>query len=264
MRPTVAGPTGESARTGAVRAPEAFYVTRTMQALEVLAFGPLSAPQVAAALQVHPRTARRLLARLMDEGYVSRTDDARRLYAPTMRIVALAGQIVEHAELARIGTPYVARLHELTGAAAHLSVPSYRSALCVVHRANGSGPARPQLRELVPSHCTATGKALLSWRERWRESVLDRPLERYTARTLTDPVAVRAEAAEIRARGYAIEDGEYQDGVRAVACPVFSPSREAIAALGASAPREVALDALTERVLTLAGELTDALGARDV
>src|SRR5690349_4795944 len=127
-----------------MRPPEAFYVARTLQALEVLAFQPLSAPQLAAALQVHPRTARRLLTRLLEEGYVTRSDDARRLYAPTMRIVALAGQVVEHAELPRAAVPYVARLHELTGATAHLAVPSYRSALCLVHRSDACTAARPQ------------------------------------------------------------------------------------------------------------------------
>jgi DNA-binding IclR family transcriptional regulator len=234
-----------------------------MQALEVLAFQPMSAPQVAAALQVHPRTARRLLTRLLEEGYLTRTEDSRRLYSPTMRIVAIAGQVVEHAELTRLGVPYVARLHELTGAAAHLSVPSYRSALCLVHRACGTGPARPQLRELVPSHCTATGKALLSWREPWRESVLGSPLERFTAHTVTDPVALRAETEVIRARGYAIEEDEFQEGVHAVACPVFSAGSEAVAALGASAASDVALDGLADRVVMLAGELSQALAGRD-
>ena len=41
-----------------MRPPEAWPVARTMQALEALAFQPLSAPQVAAAMQIHPRTAR--------------------------------------------------------------------------------------------------------------------------------------------------------------------------------------------------------------
>ena len=82
--------------------PEALYVARTMQVLELLAFQPLSAPQVAATLQIHPRTARRLLVRLHEEGYVTRSDDARRLYAPSMRVVALAGQIAVRAPQAAV------------------------------------------------------------------------------------------------------------------------------------------------------------------
>ena len=231
---------------------EAWYAARAMQALEVLAFQPLSAPQVAAALQVHPRTARRLLTRLHDEGYLSRSEDSRRLYAPTMRVVALAGQIVERSRLAERAVPLVAALYAETGAVAHLAIPSYRSVLCVVH-GNGTGPAAPGLHELAPAHCTAIGKALLGHRDAWRDSVLSLRLERRTARTITDPAALRAEADAIRERGYATEDEEFRPGVRGVAAPVFAASGEAVAALGVSTSGD--LEGLAERVLATARSL---------
>jgi DNA-binding IclR family transcriptional regulator len=242
-----------------VPGPEALYVARTVRALELLALQALSARQVAAGLQVDERTARRLLLRLQQEGWVTRTADARRLYVPTMRIVAVAGQVVEHARLTRIAVPFVARLHEQTGASAHLCVPSYRSVLCLVHRADGAGAARPQLRELIPSHCTAAGKALLSRRAPWRDSVLSEPLEGFTGRTVTDPDLLRAELEDIRERGYALEQGEFQDGVHAAASPVFAADGEAVAALGVSAPAGVAIDGATARVVAMAAELSRAL-----
>src|SRR3954452_10991865 len=100
-----------------------------MQVLELLAFQPLSAPQVAATLQIHTRTARRVLVRLYDEGYLTRSEDARRLYTPSMRIVALAAQITARAPLAARAQPVVTRLHQEVGGATHLVVPSYQSAL---------------------------------------------------------------------------------------------------------------------------------------
>jgi DNA-binding IclR family transcriptional regulator len=238
---------------------EAWYAARAMQALEVLAFQPLSAPQLAAALQVHPRTARRLLNRLRDEGYLSRTDDARRLYAPTMRLVALAGQIVARARLAERAVPVVAALHEETGAVAHLAVPSYRSVLCVVH-GNGAGPAAPGLHELAPAHCTATGKALLGHRDAWRDSVLSLPLGRRTARTITDPAALAADVERVRTRGYATEEGENRSEERGVAAPVFAATGEAVAALGLTTGAAGDLDALAARVLAAARALEAADG----
>jgi DNA-binding IclR family transcriptional regulator len=238
--------------------PEALYVARTMQVLELLAFQPLSAPQVAATLQIHPRTARRVLVRLHAEGYLTRSDDTRRRYAPSMRIVALAAQIAARSPLASRAVPLIARLHEETGADAHLAVPSYLSALCIVH---AGGPCRPRVhpRELVPSHCTATGKALLAWRQRWRDSVLGHPLERHTDRTIVDAVALARDADTTRSRGYAVENAELEDGVQAVAAPVFVEG-EAVAALGASG-RDLDVEAVAERVRVLAGELSEALAA---
>jgi DNA-binding IclR family transcriptional regulator len=228
-----------------------------MRALELLAFAPLSAPQLAAALHSHPRTVRRLLRRLEEEEYVSCTDDTRRRYEPTMRLVALAAQIVQNSMLARRARPYVALLQGQTGAASHLAAPSYQSVLCLVHHGPHATELRPQLRELVPAHCTAGGKALLAERERWRESVLGAPLGRYTERTITEPRALRRALSEIHDRGYAIEDGEYQDGVRAVSAPVYVGG-SAVAALTCSG-KALSLEAPTRRVIALAEQLTDDL-----
>src|SRR5919109_208666 len=130
--------------------PEALYVARTMQVIELLAFQPLSAPQVAATLQIHPRTARRVLVRLHDEGYLTRSDAARRRYRPSMRIVALAAQVASRSPLTTGALPVVAQAHEETAAEAHLAVPSYLSVLCVVHA--GGCSARIHPRELLPAH----------------------------------------------------------------------------------------------------------------
>jgi hypothetical protein len=134
--------------------PEAWYVTRTMRALELLAFQPLSAPQLAASLETHPRTARRLLTRLHEEGYLALSGDARRLYTPTLRVVALAAQIVERSPLARRAMPYVARLHEQTGAAVHLAGqmgPGWAKP--------GRGPARPRRQRPESSNAVCIARA---------------------------------------------------------------------------------------------------------
>jgi DNA-binding IclR family transcriptional regulator len=70
---------------------EAYFVARTVRALERLAFAPASVPELADYLQIHPRTARRLIQRLRDEDYVIRPPGARR-YQLTPRLLAVAAQ----------------------------------------------------------------------------------------------------------------------------------------------------------------------------
>ena len=213
-------------------APEAWHVTRTLRAMELLAVAPRSAPELADGLGVHVRTARRVLKRLESEGYVVLGDGRRRRYRPTMRIVALAGQVVERAELTQVAVPHVLALREQLSRDCHLCVPSYLSALCLVHAPLGAGEGcRPHLRELVPCHCTAAGKALLAWRDSWRDAVLAQTLESFTDRTSTGPESLRRELARTVARGYSVEDREYEDDTRALAAPVFSDTGEAVAAV---------------------------------
>jgi DNA-binding IclR family transcriptional regulator len=66
-------------------------------------------------------------------------------------------------------------------------------------------------------------------------------------------------ATDTRARGYAIDDGEYEDGVFGVAAPVFV-GQDVPAALAISAPRWDAftrhVDALAECVMSSAAALS--------
>lgn len=77
---------------------ECWFVVRTVQALELLATGPRTVAEVAEAVNIHERTARRMLNRLVGEGYLDRTDGFPRRYRHTPRMVEIATRIVEHAD----------------------------------------------------------------------------------------------------------------------------------------------------------------------
>jgi DNA-binding IclR family transcriptional regulator len=244
---------------------DSFFVVRTMQALEVLAFRPSSAPQVADVLRVDARTARRLLNRLADEGWLVRTEGRVRTYTLSLRVAALAAHFLERAPITRAATTAVRALHERTGGVAHLTVPSYRSVLCLAQRADGAN-ARPRFRELIPAHASAGGKVLLAHRVPWRESVLELPLERLTERTIVDPDALRSECEVTLARGFALEDGEYRDGVHGVAVAVPDASGDVLAAVALSGPADLDVAGKVEAVAEAAAGLSRSLaddGMRD-
>ena len=240
-------------------ATESFFASRSMQALEVLAFGPSTATQVAAELQVHPRTARRLLNRMVHDGWLVRRDGPRPTYTPTLRIVALAAQLAHRAPLVTHAADVARDLHERLGSPVHLAIPSYRSALRLV-RADGGSAGAPALRDLAPAHAIAAGKLLLAFREPWRDVVLDSPLVPVTERTVVDVGRLRAELDVTRDRGFAVEDEEFRAGARAVAVPVRAAG-EVVAALAVSS-ESAPLDALlanSRRVLLAAEELSARL-----
>jgi IclR family acetate operon transcriptional repressor len=58
-----------------------------------------------------------------------------------------------------------------------------------------------------------------------------KPLRAFTSRTLTDPEAYTETLEEVRRKGYAVDDEEYLEGVRAVAAPVIDRNRLVVAAL---------------------------------
>jgi DNA-binding IclR family transcriptional regulator len=73
-----------------------YTATRTVAALEFLAYSPPTITELAERLQVHPRTARRLMRQLAADKWVVRGDDRR--YRLTPRLVAVARQELARAE----------------------------------------------------------------------------------------------------------------------------------------------------------------------
>jgi DNA-binding IclR family transcriptional regulator len=76
-----------------------YYVPRIMQTLELLARGPRWPGEVAEHLGVHQVTARRILLRLADEGYISRPK-VMSAYSLTPRFSALAAQALDQVAVA--------------------------------------------------------------------------------------------------------------------------------------------------------------------
>jgi DNA-binding IclR family transcriptional regulator len=240
----------------------AYPVMHTVRALERLAFRPMSAPELALALQINVRTARRLLRRLAVEDYVTTTPGYRRRHQLTLRLAALGRQAIDHAPLPRTAAPWVATLAAQTGQPAGLWIPAYTDVVCILAAHPGGPLPKPTLRELTPAYASAPGKALLAHRHAWRESVLARPLERHTDHTLTDPRDLNADLELTRRRGHATDHAEHEASTHAVAAPVFladDPIAALSITLNANDTNDADLDSVAANVTSIATALSNAL-----
>jgi len=120
---------------------------------------------------------------------------------------------------------------------------------------------------LSPLHASGIGKALLAEFDPDRLATYLDTTDRvpFTAHTLTAAECLRADLAQIRERGYALDNEERNEGMRCVAAPVFNALGEAVAGLSISGPTsrvtaDHAAD-LGRRVAAAAQALSHALGA---
>lgn len=244
---------------------EPYHVTRTMRTLELLAERPLTQAELADSLQIHRRTARRLLAPLVAAGYARCIGERRPLYAATLKLVELAGAVVERVDLVQLAFPHVVQLRDLTGEAAHLCVPRDDG---VMHLVEESGESvvtvKPAVGQIVPYHCTAVGKALLAHRVSSLKRVFEGGLRRYTPYTLVEPADLLFDLTKVRAGGYAVDDRENDLELRCVAAAVMDSYGQAVSAVSVSAPasRMSAEDMprVAETVIAVAARLSRALG----
>ena len=118
----------------------------------------------------------------------------------------------------------------------------------------------------VPVFSSAMGKAILAtWRDQEVLALADRAgLPPLTTKSLRSREAALAEIARTRARGWALDDEEFNLGMRCLAAVVWSPQGEAACAISISGAAvrltEDRLEPLGALVAQAAEELTGVLG----
>jgi DNA-binding IclR family transcriptional regulator len=213
-------------------------VTRALRALELLAeAGELSITELGRRLDVHKATASRLVATLAQRGMVER-DPVTEKYRLGFGLIRLAGAAMAGLDLVRTARPILEDLAEKTKETVNLGVLSGDSVI-YIDQVTGARSivAVNWVGRRTPFHCVSNGKVLLAYAdEADRERLLSVPLERATRSTVVDPEKLRAQLAEVRARGYATTMEELEVGLNAVAAPVRRADGQVVAALSVSGP----------------------------
>jgi len=215
-------------------------VDRALDILECVATrnGELGVDQIAAATDLPKSTAFRVLATLVGRRLLER-DAQSQTYRLGMLALVIGARAMGDLDLRRAARPHLEHLMAGTGETVHLSILSDDSALCI-DKIDASRSMRMAsfVGFLDPLHCSGVGKALLAFQdEPVRDQLMARMrFEPHTPHTVTDPAALARQIAEIRQRGYAIDDEEIEEGLRCVAAPIRDHSGAVIAAVSISGP----------------------------
>ena len=154
-------------------------------------------------------------------------------------ILALTRGARSQLTLPSIAQPFMEELSQETQETVLLTERVDNHAVCV-QRIESPLPLRYSFSvgKLMPLHAGASSKALLAFLP---EETIDRilnsgPLQAFTPHTVTDPVKIKEDLAQIRAQGYALTESEVDLGVAAVGVPVFDGEGRVRAALSVAGP----------------------------
>jgi DNA-binding IclR family transcriptional regulator len=179
------------------------------------------------------------LATLRQEDFVVKTGDQ---YELGLQLL-LSGEYVRNRNLLyRYGKEEVEELAETTGEYANLFTEQHGKGINLYKvrgsDAVGSGYQTDKLQQPDQLHCTATGKAILAFLpEAHVDGILDQHgLPERTANTITDRDELFDELATIRERGYAYNDEEEVEGLRAVGAPVIDRDDDVLGSLSVAGP----------------------------
>jgi IclR family KDG regulon transcriptional repressor len=194
--------------------------------------------ELSKAVGLHNSTTFHLAKTMAQLGYLGQIRDSKR-YCVGSRLFTLAAGALEENRLLALATPVLQTLTGETGECGHFAIRSGREVV-VIARTAGSGLLQMVDRAGTqrPLHATALGKVLLSALSdaQIRQVLGTEPLRRFTPNTIVERDALLREVGEVRKKGVAYDDGEFDTEVRCVSVPVYDFAGRITGAIGNSGP----------------------------
>jgi DNA-binding IclR family transcriptional regulator len=201
----------------------------------------LSVSEIGRRARLHVATASRLIAALVSEGLLARTE------AGKVRIGVRLWELAQRASptlgLREAAMPLLEDLHAVIGHHVQLGVLDAGEVLFVERLSARDAVINvTRIAGRLPLHASSAGLVLLAWAPRdLQEQVLAEPLQAYTPATVTSPARLRAVLAGIRRQGYVIGEGFIHADATGIAVPVRScpdPAAPVIAGLSVIVPND--------------------------
>lgn len=222
---------------------------------------------IAAATGLPKSTVHRILQTFVRQGYARTTDAGTYVGGP--RILLLAGRVMSKVDPAQHVDAELRLLQERTSCTVHFAMIN-GDELFYAAKISGRKPYEMASRVgmSLPVNSTSIGKAVLAALpdDAARAMIGRVEMTARTARTIVDRRQLLEHLAEIRRRGYAIDDEENEDGVRCVGAAVIDHVGRVVGAVSLSFlvadPDHAEVETLGEQVADAARKVSLSLGAR--
>ena len=164
----------------------------------------------------------RLLATLEARGYIEQ-NKATENYRLGVKSLELGQAYIKQLGLVRQTKPFLKEIVKQCDEMAYIGLIRQGSVVCLdVVKANQTVKVASRVGWSLPVHCTALGKAQVadaSEEELEKLGVLDN-MSKFTENTIVDKVEFIRHLKEVAKQGYALDNEEYNPGVRCVGVPV--------------------------------------------
>jgi len=228
---------------------------------------PRGITEIANALGVPKSSAHRLLKTLVRRGFAEQEASGRYLTGPALIALGLATR--DRDPIVALARPVLESEAEALGETVFLTAPRGRE-IVVLDKAEGRGflRAAPTVGQRVPVAATAVGRLAMAFAP-LRFPASAHPPTAFTAATQLALEAVAQEIARARREGFAINRGEWIEGLSVVAAPIFAaaepPLLAGAIAVAAPTPRLDALGPLVvaQRAAAAAQLISQRLAGRD-
>ncbi|MEV7285005.1 IclR family transcriptional regulator [Streptomyces sp. NPDC093252] len=233
-------------------------VLNALRVLEEVAIRqPIGVGELSRVLGMPKSTVQRALRTLHEAGWIRPAGGELTRWAVTTKALDVGRHASGDLGLRDAAVPVMEELRRRTEETIHLTVLE-GDRMVLIERLETTKPVRTNmsLGHALPMHASANGKAVLaSGAPGAVDALLAGDLPRFTDTTITDPDGLRTELDLVRARGYAVNRGEWRSDVGSVASAVLGADGEPVASLSVNVPMSRLTD---ETEATFAAAVTEA------
>jgi IclR family KDG regulon transcriptional repressor len=212
-------------------------------------------------------TVHRLASTLAGEGFLEQNPSNER-YRLGLSLFSLGTLVRRRMDVSREALPYLHELRDRTGESVHLAVIEGAEIMYLFNLESQQAIGmRSYLGLRKPAFCTSEGRAMLAFSSPTVLSrIIKKGLTAHTQKTITEPAALHKLLAQIKLKGYAVDDGESEQEMRGLAAPVWDANGAVIAAVGLAGPvprlSKKSLRSFTPWVIAAAHGISARLGYR--
>ncbi|MFI6345845.1 IclR family transcriptional regulator [Streptomyces sp. NPDC050560] len=224
---------------------------------------PVGVAEVSRALGLPKSSVQRSLLTLKDAGWIRPVGSEVTRWEITSKALQVGQYFRGADDLRQVALPIMNEVRAETDETVHLMVPDGQ-AMVLVERLMTHRPIRVDIPvgRSIPMHTVSNGKAYLALLDETAvESYIAHGLDRSTTHTITDPETLRAELKAIRARGYAVNHGEWRSDVRAVASAIEGGTGGPVGSISISTPPDRMRAAEERRYAALVVDAARRIGA---
>ncbi len=217
-------------------------VARAIAIMEVLLReSELGVSELSEELDLGKSTTYRLLQTMRIHGLIDQASSGK--YRLGVRLSIFGDTAISRLDLRKEAAPFLNTLAKLSGENVSLAIIDEFNIL-YIDRIDSNEPLRMGVRigERLPAFCTSMGKVILAELPKDElDTLFENPkflktLVRYTETTVTEIGALRIQLQTVKEQGFAIDEEEYNRGVRCIGAPIFNHLGKVVAAVSATGP----------------------------
>lgn len=217
-------------------------VEKTIRLVEILAESdePMKLQDVSALAGMPSSTALRMLNTLLELGYINQDRDTLR-YSLSLKFAYIGERAQTQMNITRLVHPHLTKLAQATGECTCFAVEQGSEVVYLDVVSNSSDnilTVTQRIGKRAPLYCTGIGKLFLT---NYTSAELKNYMEttdivQYTPNTVTTLPKLQQTLDEVRARGFALDNGECDLGACCVAAPILDYTGLVTGGISVTAP----------------------------